>query len=41
MKMVNNINYILIGLSLNVNRDTRVVYRLSLRKLLQDLLICL
>ena len=39
MKMVNNISYILIGLSLNVNKDTRVVHRLSLRLVLPDLFI--
>ena len=31
MKMVNNISYILIGLSLNVNKDTHVVHRLSFK----------
>ena len=41
MKMINNISYILIGLSLNVNKDTRVLHRLSLRLVLPDLLICL
>ena len=43
MKMVNNISYILIGLSLNVNKDTRtcsvyVVFKIGATRLI-DLFI--